>query len=264
MDRRSDGRVVIILSRGHFRQRTRALEGPRDDVQSGGFGSHSVSGRDNGLVLGPAGSEEVIDGRGNEVDALSLERGQARDSGGVVFRAVPGFVEEEGLLAEAGIFGQPLIDVGGVEGLRPHTVGVDAFADERLDHVTGVLLLRIAVERHGHGGWRGFELGREVAVAGEGVDEVDIAIERHDRATGVVELGSPGGSAVLVGLRCLGAGVEAVHFAAQGHILCLGDVARAAKRVGRTGAVGRGEGSGAFGSELRLQENVGRRVQVAE
>ena len=240
------------MTRGHLRQRTRALKRPRDDVEPGGLGSFGVGGRDNRLVLGPAGGVEVIDGRGNDVDALSLERGQARDGGGVVGRVVAGFVEEDGLLAEAGILGQPLIDVGRVEGLRPHPVGVDAFADEGLDHVAGVLLLGIAVERHGHGRRRGFELGREVAVAWEGVDEVDVAFERHDGATGVVELGSPGRRAVLVGLRGLGAGVEAVHLAAQGHVLCLGDVARAAESVGGTGAVGRGEGNSTFGSEGRL------------
>ena len=252
------------MARGHLGQRTRALKRPRDDVEPGRLGSFGVGGRDNRVVLGPAGGVEVIDGRGNDVDALGLERGQARDGGGVVGRVVAGFVEEDGLLAEAGILDEPLVDVGRVEGLRPHPVGVDAFADEGLDHVAGVLLLGIAVERHGHGRRRGFELGREVAVAWEGVDEVDVAFERHDGATGVVELGSPGGRAVLVGLRGLGAGVEAVHLAAQGHVLCLGDVARAAESVGGTGAVGRGEGNGAFGSEGRLQENVGRRVQVAE
>ena len=162
------------------------------------------------------------------------------------------------------VLGQPLKDIGRVEGLWPDALRVDAAADEGVDHVARVLLLRVAVEGHRDLRGRLLELGGEVPVAGERVDERDVAVERHDGAAGVVELGPPYGRPVLIVLGCLGARVEAVLLAAQSLVLCGRDVAGAAERIGGRGGVGGREGHGALGSQFGLEENVGRCMQIAQ
>jgi hypothetical protein len=62
---------------------------------------------------------------------------------------------------------QPLGDVGQVEGLWPEALGINFSADEGLNHVAGVLLLRVAMKWHWDGGRRSFELRGEVAGAWE-------------------------------------------------------------------------------------------------
>ena len=219
--------IVVIHVSGHASQRARTLKCPRDDVEASGLGRFRIRRGDDGLVVRRRG-EQVVERRGDDVDALGFQARQARDGGGVVGGRVAGLVEVDGLLAEVVVLGQPLEDVGRVEGLRPDALGVDPAPDEGVDHVARVLLLCVAVEGHWDLGRWGLEFWCEVAVARERVDEGDVAVERHDGAAGVVELGSPSGRAVLVVLRRLGARVEAVLLAAQGCVLCDGDVAGAA------------------------------------
>ena len=240
-------RVVVVHVGRDARQGAGALEGPRDDVEPRGLGGQGVRGGDDGLVVRRR-HQQVVEGRGDDVDALCLEGRQACHGGRVVGRCVAGLVEVDGLLTEVVVLCQPLEDVGRVEGLWPHALRVDATADEGVDHVARVLLLRVAVEGHRDLRGRLLKLGGEVPVAGERVDERDVAVERHDGAAGVVELGPPCGRAVLVVLGCLGARVEAVLLAAQSLVLCGRDVAGAAERICWRGGVGGREGHRALGS----------------
>jgi len=54
-------------------QRTRAIERPGDDLEPGGFGGDGVRGRHDG-ARGVVGSDELPDGRGDDVDAAGGER----------------------------------------------------------------------------------------------------------------------------------------------------------------------------------------------
>src|SRR5205814_2138385 len=144
--------------------------------------------------------------------------------------------------------------VWGIEALRPHAVGRDTALDERVDHVACILFLRVPVEGHGYL-WRwGLELGREVAVAWERVNEGNVAVQRHHSATRVIEFGAPNRRAVLVFFDVFGTCIEAVLFAAEGLVLGDCDVARAAERVGLRGCIGRRERNGTFLGQIRTEE----------
>ena len=161
--------------------------------------------------------EQVAEGRGDDVDAFFFEGGETGNGGGVVGgEVVAVLVEVDGVVAERGVFDDPLEDVGWEEGLGPDTFGGDSETDEGVEHVAGVLGLGVgAVEGHGDGGWRRLEFWGEVAVAWKGVNERDVAFERHDCAAGSVEVCTPcwgaGGYEVFGGDGTL---VETIHLSA--------------------------------------------------
>jgi hypothetical protein len=80
------------------------------------------------------------------------------------------------LFGEGRILFDPLVDVWGVEALRLDVVGCDAALDESVEYVARVLLLCVSFEWHGDLRWWGLELGREITMAGKGVDESDVGI----------------------------------------------------------------------------------------
>lgn len=63
-------------------------------------------------------------------------------------RGIAVFDEVDGLAPEFGILGDPLEDIGWIEGLSVHLVGGDVVGDKGVDHVARILLLRVAVEWH--------------------------------------------------------------------------------------------------------------------
>jgi hypothetical protein len=73
----------------------------------------------------------------------ALILGKRATGGRVICGRLAGFVEIDGLLAKIVILSQPLGDVGRVEGLWPEALGINFSADEGLNHVAGVLLLRV-------------------------------------------------------------------------------------------------------------------------
>ena len=94
--------------------------------------------------------------------------------------------------------------------MRQHAVRGDAVLDKRIEHVASVLLLCVAVERHWDLCRWGFELGHEVAVAGERFNISYVKIDCHDCAAGNEELSSPVGRAVLVVFDVGSAGVDPI------------------------------------------------------
>jgi hypothetical protein len=228
---RRDGRVVVVVIGSDADQRALTLKRPRDDVEARSFRSYGVRRGDDGLVVWTTRCEQVVEGRRDDVDALCLEVRQARDGGGVVCGRVAGLVEEDRVLAEGVVLGESLADVGRVEGLGEGALSVDSAADECPNQSAGVPLLRVAVEGHWDwGGWS-LELRGEAAVAWERVGEGNVAVERHERAAGVVALRPPLRGPLLVVLWGLGACVEVVLLATQGRVFCYRDVAGAAECV---------------------------------
>ena len=80
--------VVVIHVGPNTSQRTRALEGPRDDVETRSFGACGVGGRDDRGVVWTACCEEVVHGRGDDVDSVSFERGETCNGGSVAIWGV--------------------------------------------------------------------------------------------------------------------------------------------------------------------------------
>ena len=97
----------------------------------------------------------------------------------IIFRRVARLVEVDGLAAKFGEFLEPQEDVGWVKGLRPHALHVDALVNDGLCELPGVVFLRVAggelgvLRRDRVVGTR-FKLWSEVAVAGEGVYEIEV------------------------------------------------------------------------------------------
>ena len=258
-----DGGEVVLATALDGSQRATALEGPGDDVQTGGRGGHAVVGRHDGVVVRSADGEKHWNGRADDVDALRLEPGEvagrrSEELGGVFF------VEEDGLLAKGVVVFQPEQDVVDQEGLRPDAVWRDGAVLESVNEVLGVLLLCVAVEWHWHLWWWSLELRGEVAETWNGLDKVNIRVQSHDSAAGVVELGAPIGCAVLVVLDVFGAGVEAVLLAAEGGVLSSCDIAGAAEGVCWRGTVGWSEWDGTLRGERRVEEDVGSGVEITE
>jgi len=264
-DRLRERAIVVVLGRLDTVKRTRSLERPRNDIETRCLGRCSVAAGHDGVVVTVAVRQQVVEGRRDDVQALSFQRRESCDGRGECLGCIAFLVEVDGLGPEFGELADPLEDISGQEGLRPDACGCDTLVDECVDEVSCVLLLGVcSLERHGNLSRGGLELWREVAVAWEAVYQVDEVVEGLWSGAGVVELCSEGRYAVLVVFWVCCAAVAAVHLGAERQELGLGDVGGAAECCGRGCFVRRCERGGALCCQLWSQEDVGCGVQIAE
>jgi hypothetical protein len=205
---------IILIPTLHSRQRSRALKRPRNDIEARSFDGVCVGTGHDGFVIRAARGNEHGDGGANNVNASSADGGEVLRAGGNVGRGVV-FDQVDCLFAEVVVVFQPIHHIIEQETLQPHARWIDLLGAESGNHVRCILLLCVAVERHGDFGWGRFELGREVAVAWVCVDEVNILVKGEDGTACVVEFGAPGGGTELVCLWCTCGCVKAILFSAK-------------------------------------------------
>ena len=250
-----DGVGGTVVPSATSRERTRALEGPGDDVHAGILGGLGVVG---GGVLTAIGLDEHLHGGGDVVHALGLVSREVGDlAGGGAVGVVA--IEEHSLLPEVAAVLDPVHDVRVVEGLEPDVGGGEAEVGVLLDHLGA----NRVVLGHPRALLVGLELGSRLATVL--LDEFDgllVGDELGALGTRGVEVGTPFGGAVHVFRLRRALGVERVHLPRQILELGEGEVRGAALDDGVRGAVAGRERGGALGLE-RSVEDVGGGVEVA-
>mmetsp|Transcript_72598 Transcript_72598/g.234926 ORF Transcript_72598/g.234926 Transcript_72598/m.234926 type:complete len:355 (-) Transcript_72598:183-1247(-) len=238
-------------------QRARALQGPGDDLQSGSLGCNGIL---RGLILATLRLQEHLHGGRDVLDALVDVRGEvvilrASCEGAVAVLSI----QVHGLRAEGrGVVGNPVVDVGQVEGLGPDLVSRNAGVDVLLDELGADLVVGDGQAPLGEGLQLGRELGTTV------LDEVDGLCVAHKSAAGGIEVRAPGSGPLEVLRGGRGLAVGGVHLSAEALELRQSEVrgATIGARICASGAVVGCEGRGA----LRCQgcvEDVRGGVQVA-
>lgn len=247
--------VVVLLSGGSSNG-ARALQAPGDDLETNLLGLLGVHAGGKGAV---GGGKEEVDGRSNVVDALLTVAGQVGRRG-IARVAAIALVQKHGLLAKLLVGLEPVDKVIVKETLQVDILRLDLGLDKSVNDLLSIQLLGVvALERHLDLG--SLELG--CVLQAKSLGQLDVLLEGHGSATGVVEVGAPGQRAVQVGLGGDGASVEAVHLGAERLELLERDVAGAALGGRRLAVLGRGKGRRALGIELGDVDNVGSGVQVA-
>lgn len=230
--------------------------------------SWRISNRDRG-EMGAVAECATHVWNGCTYNALCLQRRKASNRCGVVLWGVARLVEENGVVAEFGEFGDPLIDVGGVERLHPDAGWVNTLPNECLHEVSRIILLGIAsrvlriLGRSGIVGER-FELGGEVAIPRERANKVEVALECLDGGAGVVELCSPGWDTMLVVYDIGSTRVEAVHLGAEGQVFGGCDVGGTADSICGSSSIRWREGDHALCRKGLVQEDVRGGMQIAK
>lgn len=209
-----DGVEVVLLAALDCRKWTASLVSPSNDVQSISLDRLRVLRWHNSLIRRTADADQHGNGRANDVDTGSFGDGEVLHSRCKVFWGIE-FLKIDGLLAKVMVILQPVDNVIVEERLGPDTRYIDLLLAECVDKILGVLLLGVAIERHGHLRWRGLELRCEVSVARVRFHEVNVLIEGQELATSVVELCAPVWGSGLVGLGCACRGIEAILFATK-------------------------------------------------
>jgi hypothetical protein len=253
--------VVVLGAAGNSGERARSLETPRNDIKTGLLCSNGIRRWDDGLVV-RSGGQEVAEWRGQDLDSLCGEVFQAQGGVGKSLGGVTILNQVSSLLTESWELLDPLENICRQETLGPDSLCGDSALDESVDHVTSVLLLRVAIEGHWNISRRGLELRGEVSVAWKLINQGDVRFESHDSAAAAVEVGSPGWSSVLERLWSSSGGIETVLLSAQAGELLLGDVRGAARGSGWGSSIRWSERNGALCSQLGSQENVGRGVEI--